>query len=272
MEFNDFNEYVMIASRLKDFSMPFKGLMENEFTRLSTFSVDAEGSSHHLKLDLENEYVRLKSRGGRGASPDYAVNPSGVVSGDVQQGLEIRDGSLGDGPWTELVDAEERGLWLSKKFKRVALRASKNKDMSVWFDENARQVVVHNGESGGKVQIYATGDVEIVAGGNLYVTAQREMHFRAEQNIRFQAGGAILDLDKSFKLLTNATFNAPLHRGFFCNVQPGPGAGCTPDPPSDVKRAVAEAVPKLAPEDRGKTYNVPSAVPDVEIEHPRTKE
>jgi hypothetical protein len=64
-----------------------------------------------LKIDYENEYIRLKTRAGGGQGPDKPSNPTGVEQSELNQGLEARDGSNGDGPWLELVDCQNRGMW-----------------------------------------------------------------------------------------------------------------------------------------------------------------
>lgn len=195
IEMNDATEYMCLAVGVgRDYARPHRGLEENEFLLEPTRARDPENRSYHLVLDHENEYLRLKTRAGGGDSARDPVNPSALGGGDLNQGLEAHDGVLGDGPWVELVDSEHRGLWLSRYKKLGIWRARQDKKMYVWLDDDHNNVVIHNGEDGGHVQVYCKNDVEIIAEGDITFRGDN-INFKADQKIRFEAGSNRLTIE-----------------------------------------------------------------------------
>lgn len=263
MELNDATEYAIICSRLDKYSMPWKGVEENEFLRDPVRARDPEQTTHHMLLDLENEYIRFKTRAGRGDPPDNVVNPADAL--DEGQGLEARDGTNGDGAWTEVLGPEHRALWMSKKFK-MSIWHGQNPDSAYFLiDDDKRRVVVRN-DAGGKIQIYCTDDIEIY-GNNVAVRASQELTLKAGRNIKLDAGNTLLTLGGG-RIDTSSPISGPKFNGFFAGVQGGGGAG-NPAPGGQAVNGVA--VPdnplQFEPTDRGAKYNQPSSIPDDEIEH-----
>jgi hypothetical protein len=71
LEMNDRYQYaILCASMGKKWTPKHKGLKENEFIRKPTMIRNPERNSHHLKLDHDNEYIRLKTRAGKGPKPE----------------------------------------------------------------------------------------------------------------------------------------------------------------------------------------------------------
>ncbi len=287
MEMNDRYQYVMVAASMgKSWSPKFKGLKENEFIGKPMMMKDPEHGSYHLKLDHDNEYLRLKTRGGRGPRAMNPSNESGVRKRDLQQGLECRDGQEGDGPWTEIVDSQHRGMWWSKDLKLGIWRAKKGKKMYEWFDEKNRQIVIYNNEERGTIDVYANGNVNVISDRDVNVMAKQNVNIKADAKICMQAGNTRLTIDEA-GIHTNKNYYG---RSVFAEIADlvvkikpftvgkekvtsaeGSAGGGSPKPGGvSVTTIKPPQVPdKIEPEDRGKTYNEPfEECPKDEIEHP----
>jgi hypothetical protein len=236
MEINDRYQYIMVASTLgPDFQEKFRGVEENEFNRKPIAMGDAELRTHHLKIDLENEYIRLKTRAGNGLGP---LNAKGsAAGGGINAGFEARDGnSGGDGSWVELVDSSDRGLWLSENNKLAALRASLGAPMYQYIDQKNNVVAVFNGQSSGITQIYAKGNVNIISDGDINLTSAGNI------NMCVTGSDSFIYVNKAIKVKSD--------------LQP---------------QAKAATPAKFLPTDRGKTYNGPlEECPKKEVEHTYT--
>lgn len=229
IEINDRYQYMMMCSSLgKQWAAQWQGLKENEFIRKPLMLANPELASHHLKVDHENEYIRFKTRAGGGVAPD-GINRSGVPFGDVQQGFEARDTFFGDGPWVEVVDSQNRGMWWSKKNALGIWRAGRNNNMYVWMNEKDSSTVIYNDNPNGKIIIYSSANIEVVSNNNIDLQAQNNINIRA-QKIKFSVAPEV-------------AASAP-------TVRP-----TLPD--------------QITPTDRAKTYNGPfEECPIEEVEHP----
>lgn len=258
IEMNDRYQYMMLTAALgKKWVPKWRHIKDNEYLERPTMIKDPERKTHHLKLDHDNEYIRFKTRGGKGFRPEKPSNPSGVGRSEIHQGVEARDGRLGDGPWTEIVDCQHRGMWFSKSESLGIWRARKKKEMYQWFDENNRKIVIYNNEANGTIEIYANQNVNVISNGNINLRADRHIFMRAGRSIRMQAAGTKFTMING-NIQTNATFHGPKVNAYICGVFPGPGAGCANPGGATVERILEPTLPeKLEPTDRAKTYNKP---------------
>jgi hypothetical protein len=278
VEMNDRYQYMILTVALgKNWAAKWRGLEENEFIRKPAMLKNPEKTSYHLKLDHDNEYLRLKTRGGKGPRPMMPVNES---EAEFHQGLEARDGKNGDGPWTEVVDSEHRGIWWSKRERLGIWRAKKGKKLYVWMDERKKKVVIYNNESNGNIEIYAQGKVNIISKKDVTVSSDKNVNIRAANVIKMQAGGTKLTLNSS-GVHTNKNYYGRRLFATICRHQvvvkcgkkkckghtttgckrPGGARVGKPDNP--------EVPDKIEPEDRAKTYNEPfEECPKEEVEHP----
>lgn len=269
IEMNDRYQYTMLAASMgSGWSKKWQGLKENEFIGKPLMTIDPETKTHHLKLDHDNEYIRLKTRGGKGTKPKQAANQSGVSSGEINQGFEARDGRQGDGPWVEIVDCQRRGIWFSKKHKLGIWRANKQRQMYMFMDEQEKRTVVYNGESNGKVVIYCSGDVELVSSRDISISSNRNVNISAGNSIRMQAGSKLLTIGDN--IYTNTTINAERVFAELPNTLPGAIGGISRPGGIPIQKKDPPKLPQqLEPTDRGKTYNAPFVeCPSKEIEHP----
>jgi hypothetical protein len=238
-QINDKIQYFMVANKLA-YPMPWKGITANEFLEDPLVSDNVEKYSHHIKLDFHNQYIRLKSAGGQSTPWGNIVNP--VARQGIQQGLECRDGSLGDDPWTELVDIDDRGLWFSGKKGLTVCRAKQYPypiKICWWFDEAKKEIVISNLETG-KIQISCSGDVEVVAQQDAKVYANRNISMRSNNKITLMGGSGMLEIDSNY-----IKINKVLRwMGYDSYI---------PIEPPDV--LTAESVPQLEPTNRGARYN-----------------
>jgi hypothetical protein len=258
IEMNDRYQYMMLTAALGKRWVPkWQHIKDNEFLEKPTMLVDPERTSHHLKLDHDNEYVRFKTRANKGHSPESPSNPSAVGAQEIHQGMEARDGQKGDGPWVELVDCQHRGFWFSKDELLGIWRARRRKKMYEWFDERKRQIIIYNDERSGKIEIFANGDVNVISNNDINLRADRNILLKAGRQIRMQAAGTKFTISDG-NISTNGDFNGPQVNAFICGVFPGPGAGCPRPGGQSVTRVPRPNLPsKLEPTDRAKTYNKP---------------
>ena len=244
-QISDKLQYFMIAGK-PDYPMPWRGIKDNEFLDSCLVYGDTELTSHHLKIDFHNEYIRFKTAGGNATDLPWALSGSGIVNPlgaqGVQQGLECRDGSKDDDPWTELVDIHDRGLWFSGKEKLTVCRARQEPDavkICWWFDEIKKEIVIRNSESG-KIQIACNGDVEVIAGQDIKAYANRDVTVRSNNKVTLMGGSGMLEIDSQF-----VKINKVLRwKGFDSEV---------PIEPPDV--LTPSSTPQLKPTNRGARYN-----------------
>lgn len=261
VEMNDRYQYSIFAASMgENWTPKWQGLDENEFKGAPTMGQNPETTSHHLKLDHANEYIRLKTRAGKGnmPSPPSGNGITGLSPEDEHQGFEARDGKNGQGPWVELVDSQNRGLWFSKNKNLGIWRASKTSDMYQWMDDNNKSIVIYNNEATGKVQIYSRNNIEVIAGQNINFEAGDTVNIKSGRLLKIQVGGAKLTMSDN-RIQTTLPVDAPEMNALFCNTKPGSGGGC---PGQGGGQEVGPLSPPLkpaviAPDDRGATYNGP---------------
>ncbi len=296
MEMNDRYQYMLLSASLgKKWVRKWEGIKENEFIGKPGMIRNPEKTSHHLKLDHDNEYIRLKTRGGGGPRPMMPVERSGSK---FQQGVEMRDGRSGDGPWTEIVDSQHRGMWWSKQEKLGIWRARKGKKMFMWMDEKNRHIVIYNND--GEITIFAKTNVNIVAKKNVKISSSGTIDMHAQQAIRMEAGGTRLTINGG-GVRTNKTYfgrriiaqvcthkvvgigagtgagmvkigkkSVPVRFEVNVRVKGRTTSGCERPGGIRVGRTDPPDLPKkLEPMDRGQIYNGPfEECPRSEIEHP----
>ena len=258
MELSDKFQYAMMSTSLgRRFSRKWKGFKQHEYTHRPMMARNPEKTSHHLKLDHANEYIRLKTRGGRGPNPQGDKVEKGVGKRELQQGFEARDGKEGDGPWVEVVDCQRRGIWMSKEQQLLIIRGKKRKRLYLWLDDADRELVIFNGERSGKLKIYSRGNMELKALKNIRIHAGGAISLRGKRIEMHSTTGGRLTMTKNVFL--NCKVNAELFRGFHPGCFPGLGAGQPSTSGSvDVEPLEAPMRPeKVEPSDRGKTYNGP---------------
>lgn len=255
MEMNDKYQYFMMSTTMgRKWSSEWKGFKEHEYVNRPLMNKNPERNAHHLKLDHQNEYIRFKTRGGRGPSPIDGVG-SGVAKRDLQQGLEARDGSNGDGPWVELVDSQSRGIWMSRKHHLTILRGKKRKRYYLWFDEDKKEIVLYNGEPDCKVRVYSRGSIDLFANQNINLQAGGSINMRAGR-IRMQSSQVKLTISGAVR--TTGRVLAEQFQGFLPGAMPGNGAQAPRPQGDDVDLIQMPVLPdKIEPSDRGKTYNGP---------------
>ncbi len=261
VELNDRYQYLMMAVSMgPNWAANWKGLAENEFIRKPTMLHNPERSAYHLKLDHDNEYLRLKTRGGQGPTALQAANPSGVQDGEIQQGLEARDGSLGRGPWVEIVDCQRRGLWLSTREQLGIWRASIHHKMYQWFDEQQKRIVIYNNEAKGTIEIFANSKVNIISTTDINLSADGDINMFSAGTIKMQAGATKATFDDN-----GISINTDYHgrKVFAATAKPQPGG-------TKVDRIIKPTIPDIIePDDRAQTYNDPFVeCPIAEVEHP----
>ena len=263
LQLNDKIQYAMLATRRSDYPRPWQGLKENEFLLESLVSNDTELSTHHLKLDLHNEYIRFKTRAGQGDSP--FGDPVNQPQTGENQGLEARDGQKDDGPWVEIVDINRRGLWFWGQKGFVICRAQQDPNkikLYWWMDETKKELIIKCSESTGRVQIASDGGIDIQAKKDIFVYAQGTATVKSTKRVVVVGGGGKLEINSS-GIVSSKTVYAPLFVGEF--APGGPPGVQVPRRPK-----LASVPSKVEPTDRGKRYNNDLEQPanQDDIEHP----
>lgn len=253
LEINDKYQYSILAAGLGgEWSSEHQGLKENEFIGKAVIEANPEANTHHLKLDLDNEYIRFKTRANKGPGAIFSATPSGVGAGEINQGLEARDSSLGDGPWVELVDCQSRGIFFSKKFQMGVWRASAQNSMYIIQDDSKKSIFLHNNETTGELEIYCANNIKIIAEQSVNIQAGNNINMSAGGSINLQARGSKFSVEDIVR--TSTEFHAKDFK-----KQEGGNAVLNVYKTSNFQA--------LEPSDRGKTYNGPfDAVPRSTIE------
>lgn len=210
IEINDKDEYIAICQRLPDLPTKWKYLDDNEFltTHVADPLFDFQTNTHHLAINHRREYIRLKTRAGRGSSPDSIDSDVAVSAQGEHQGIEMHDGPTGKS-WAEIVDMQGRGFWFSEEQQMGIWRArtDTNKQIAIWLDDSANQVVLRNNEVNGKIQIYCIGDVEIIANRSVAIQSSQSISLQAPNAVNISVGGAIYNFTSN-GLNTNKNINA----------------------------------------------------------------
>jgi len=289
VQLSDKLQYLMAVAGRRGYPREWKRHKENEFLLEPLANYNTEMKTHHLKLDHDNEYIRLKTRSGKGSDPiaEFGyIRQDGEVGEFVnkaergeQQGIEFRDGMKGDGPWAELVDMDRRGVWFSRKFKMSVFRAlttpTGRSNQVIWHDEGKCETIIRNNELGyyipppddappgtpptfvpARLQIFCRRNVEIISeNGRVNIKARGDICLASDTRISMRGGGVKMELSGANPKFTGVII-APNLRKSMPNVRIlGPPDQATP--------------PQIQPTDRGKRYNSgleASADPN-EIEH-----
>jgi hypothetical protein len=258
VELNDKKDYVLVCTDLAaDISRPWQKLKENEFPLAIGMTYNPEDNTYHCKLDKANGYIRLKTAAGRDNGRRNQPEPFPDAEQGLQQGFEARDGRCGsDGPWSEIVDIDHRGMWFSRRHGIGIWRSSQDKDMYITLRDRDNSLIIRNNEDG-KLQIFCQGDIEIVSQKNIALKAAEKITLKAGQEIAFEAGSsghARLDPNVWQQDVPDL---APEHRGFLPQAAPGGGAQFDAGGPSQVLDPEPITQDKREPDDRGMSCNQP---------------
>lgn len=258
IEMNDRKDYMMLCTdTASEISREWMGFKENEFARKIAMTEDPEKDTYHLKLDKANGYLRLKTAAGgdngRRQEPELFDN----ADTGLNQGLEARDGRFGsDGPWTELVDMEHRGLWLSKQHKLGIWRSKEEKDQYILIHDGNNTIVLRNNEDG-PLQIFCKNDVQIISERNIAMKAAQRITFKAGQEIAFEAANSGHAKLTGSAWAMNVPDRAPEHTGRLPGAQAGGGAQSNTGQSAQVINPKVITQDKKEPEDRGEVLNSP---------------
>lgn len=250
LQINDKHQYIMMSSRKPDYPTSWKNLDDNEFLLNAISAGQHEDNSHTFKIDMHNEYIRMKTRSGKGSGPlGDPVNFPGVV-GDVNQGLECRDGSQGDDPWVELVDSQDRNLWFWGKGELVMCHARRQPDpvdIMWWMDEKRKELIIKHDEESGRIQITCNKPIEIISAEDVNINAARSLNLAAGTDITLSVNSTKFKLDDS-GIGYNGDMEGPQLTAKMIDMPRHP----TIEPLDPPQIAVN---PKMSPGNRGKRYN-----------------
>lgn len=255
IELNDRKDYVMMCTDTKtEISREWRKLKENEFALKIAMTENPESDTYHLKLDKANRYLRLKTAAGHdnGRRPEPESVSDAFVG--LNQGFEARDDLRGDGPWVELVDAEHRGFWFSRKNNLGVWRAKQDKEMYIAISDLDNVIIIRN-NANGPIQIFSKADIEIISEQNIVMKAGKKISMKAGTTIDMESAGSGHAQLSGDAWTMDVPDNAPKHTGFLPGATPGGGAQSNTGGSSVIIDPQVRKVDKREPGDRGKTYN-----------------
>lgn len=219
IEISDREQYITICSRLPSLPTKWKYTSKHEFLEKHMVDFNVARDTHHIVIDHYKEAMLFKSRAGNGEGPQLGSKCTDYEDPfvGINQGLEIHD-SPEDDPWMELVDAEGRGLWFSKKESLSVWRSKDDKEIQIWIDDSENTIVVRNNELG-KIQVYCRGNIEIIADQTIAVHGHN-VNIKATSAIDMQVGGAQYSFTQN-GLYTNQGIHASEIRGRLPEVPSG---------------------------------------------------
>jgi hypothetical protein len=309
IEMNDRKDYCLFCTDMSgEVSREWKGLDENEFALSIGMTFSPEQDTYHLKLDKRNGYIRLKTAAGGDNGRRPIPEPESHVAGfgmqdqkadgepmkdadtGLNQGIEMRDAGLRatqDGPWTEIVDLEHRGMWWTKNYKMGIWRSKQDKDQFILIHDGNNTIVLRNNEDG-PLQIYCQKDIEIISGQDINLKADRDISLKAGRNIIMDAEGQMTSRAKILHAwqsadshaallpgswLMDVPDNAPMHTGFLPEAAPCPpryGCGAQSDTGGSTETLPGnEPTPieqdPIEPTDRALTKNMPFDAVDEKV-------
>lgn len=239
IEINDRFDYMMSCTNTKSpISREWKKLKENEFSLAIAMTFDPEKDTFHQKLDLANNYLRLKT----------------PAKGGLNQGFESRNSGGPNTVWTEMNDRDNRAI-ICNSTKRFTAWHDPKEQKFILIDDNGKIILIRNKE--GKIQLHSKDNMEFKTDSNMIFEASKSITFKAKA-IGISAGGTGFVADAT-GMGTAGVMHARAFFGHHPGCFPGPGAA-GPSPrfmlPLDFD-SYDSSVQPLTPTDRGAVYNSP---------------
>lgn len=236
-ELNDKFGYAMICTDTnKPISKDWKKLKENEFATSIAMTFSPQKDTYHMKLDLSNNFLRLKT----------------PATGGNEQGFEARNAGGPNFVWVEMVDRDNRALILNSTLKFAAFH-DRSEQKYIVLDDNNDTILIHN----------KLGDIQIISNKNISVKSTGSIAFEAGTDFTVKCMNFVVDSAGTNFVVDAVGFggNKPLFapKSFAQHIgcKPGPKAG-PPTPKMGATIPVIDyAPPPLTPNDRGTVYNSP---------------
>jgi len=236
MELNDRFDYMMMCTDTNSpISRDWEKLRENEFALANAMSFTPENDTYHCKLDLANNYIRMKT-------------PGGQRNG---QGFETRYEGGPNTVWTEMMDRDNRALIMNSTLRHTSWHDPREQKF-IMIGDDEQVILIRN--KAGKVQIHAAGNVEVKSDANITLDAAANINARAGGQFIVNAGGGQFVVDGS-GAGTTGDLRASQVLAFHPGCEPGGGGG-SPSPSGGVAPPyIPPAELPLTPTDRGRTFN-----------------
>lgn len=238
VDINDKYDYIMLCTDTSsDISEPWEKLKDNEFAKSSAMTHLPQNDTYHIKLDKNNNFIRLKT----------------PANGGLNQGFESRNQGNANSVWTEMNDRDNRAVILNSTLGFCAIHDPRENKF-ILMDDNSNSIVVKNKLD--KIQVSARGNVEIKSDGDIIFDAAGSISFKSGGNLVAEAAGTPFVVDSSGFGSTKSMF-ASKSFAFHVGCDTGGGAG-PPSPKQSLTLPIAPSVePPMTPPDRGFIYNGP---------------
>lgn len=237
-EINDRYDYMMACTDTNSpISRKWEKLKENEFATSNSMTFGPESDTYHLKLDLANNYLRLKTPGGLSNA----------------QGFESRYEGNNNSVWTEMMDRDNRAMIMNSTLRHTSWHDSREQKF-IMIGDDQQVILIRN--KAGKVQIHSTANVEVKSDSNIVLDAGGNITAKAGGQFVVNAGGGQFVVNGS-GIGTNGVVRASQVLAFHPGCDSGPGAGSpSPSGGSALSYSAPNELP-LTPSDRGFVYNSP---------------
>ena len=237
IEINDKFDYLMSCTDTSgSISRGWEKLKENEFALAIAMTFDPEKDTYHCKLDLANNYLRMKT----------------PATGGYNQGFESRNEGSGNTVWTEMMDRDNRALICDSTQKLTGWHDPKEQKF-ILMDDNQNVILVRN--KLGKIQIHCMDNMEFKSEANILFEAAEGITFNAQASpfiVNALGGQFVVD---AAGIGTTGNVDGSIINGHKTGCFPGPGASGPSPKGGSAQPYVIPSEPPLTPTDRGAVYN-----------------
>lgn len=238
IEMNDRFDYtIMCTDTSSQISRPWQKLKENEFATSIAMTFKPQDDTFHMKLDLANDFLRMKT----------------PAVGGINQGFESRNQGQFNAIWTEMNDRDNRALILNST-KRFASLHDGRETKFLLINDNDNAILLRN--KSGRTVIYSADNIEIKSDANIILDAGGAISMKAGSGISMSGGGGDFSVGGG-GIGTSGTLSAAVVKAFHPGCDSGPGAGSPSPKPPSILPFTAPSQPPLTPTDRGALFNKP---------------
>lgn len=238
VEINDKYDYMMMCTDTSSpISRPWLKLRENEFALAIAMTFAPENNTYHCKLDLANNYIRLKT----------------PQAGGINQGFESRNQGFGNTVWTEINDRDNRAL-ICNSTRRFTAWHDPREQKFILIDDNGNTILIRN--KSGKIQLHSSNNLEFKSDSNIIFDAGGKLSFKSGSSFDVEAAGGKFIVD-SAGIGTNGTCHATVFNGHKSGCQSGSGASSPAPRFGSTLNYINPSEPPLTPTDRGAVFNSP---------------
>lgn len=238
IEINDKFDFMMMCTDTNaPISRDWEKLKENEFALANSMTFNPHEDTFHLKLDLANGFLRLKT----------------PMNGGINQGFESRNEEGSNKVWTEMNDRDNRAMIMNSTDQFTAWH-DPNEIKFMLINDQENVILIRN--KGGKIQIHSSANVEVKSDANIALDAAGSITCKSGAPFIVNAAGGQFIVDGG-GIGTTGTCSAATILAYHPELLGGPGAGTPVPKGGGALSYIPPGEPPLTPTDRGFVYNSP---------------